>query len=63
MKNLYLTPLEREVFGYLHQYRNDGNLIDNSQIAKILKISEEQLLTLLNKIQFKISHQGSYYSD
>lgn len=58
-----LVGIEKEVYLYAYAVKPNGNLMDNSEIARELGISEECLLDVLDNINNKINRSGSYYSD
>ena len=65
MKNYYnaLNSIENEVYFYMFAVKPNGQLMDNSEIAHVVGISEDYLLDVLNSINKKINDSGSYYSD
>jgi len=62
-ENKGLNGIEKEVYLYAYAVKPNGNLMDNSEIAKELGISEEYLLEVLNNISNKINSSGNYYLD
>ena len=50
-----LVGIEKEVYLYAYAVKPNGNLMDNSEIARELGITEEYLLDVLDSINNKIT--------
>ena len=57
-----LCGIEKEIYFYMFAVKPNGMLMDNSEIALTLGITEEYLLDVLENINKKING-SEYYSD
>lgn len=59
----FFTQIEQEVFSYMYIINENKNLMDNSEIAKAIGITETYLLDVLKSINSKINNSDCSFLD